>query len=81
MGLLAIRIADVLSQKTLQEGTAISKALKSCFSHNNSEVTAANALYSASADDLDTVTCFFDLQDTKDSPMKMQNPVVDFLVE
>uniref|UniRef100_A0A7N2R7Z6 Uncharacterized protein n=1 Tax=Quercus lobata TaxID=97700 RepID=A0A7N2R7Z6_QUELO len=37
-------------------------------------------LYSTSAEDLDTVFCFLDLQDIKVSPRKMQYPVKDLLV-
>ena len=37
------------------------------------------ALYSASAEDLDMVVCFLDFQETKESPRKMQKPVVDLL--
>ena len=38
------------------------------------------ALYSASAEDRDTVFCFFDFQEISESPIKTQNPVVDRLV-
>lgn len=37
------------------------------------------ARYSASADDLEMVDCFLALHETKESPKKMQKPVVDFL--
>jgi len=40
-------------------------------------VRVARALYSASAEDLETVDCFFDFQLIKDDPRKMQNLVVD----
>lgn len=53
--------------KTLHEGTSILKALKSYFHHNCS-------------DDLDPVACLLGLHDIKDSPIKMKNPLVDFLV-
>ena len=36
--------------------------------------------YSTSAVDLDTVCCFFDFQETKESPMKTQNPLIDLPV-
>ena len=38
------------------------------------------ALYSASAEDLDTIACFFDFQEINESPRKMQYPVIDLLV-
>ena len=38
------------------------------------------ALYSASAEDLDTVVCSFDLQDTKECPKNIQYLVVDLRV-
>ena len=38
------------------------------------------ARYSASAEDLDTVFCFLDLQDTNELPKKTQYPVVDLRV-
>ena len=37
-------------------------------------------LYLASTEDLETVDCFFDFHDTKESPMKMLYPVTDLLV-
>jgi hypothetical protein len=42
----------------------------------NSEVAVDKALYSASDDDLDIVTCFFALHDTKEFPIKKQQPLV-----
>ncbi|MDV3194007.1 MAG: hypothetical protein Q8835_03070 [Sweet potato little leaf phytoplasma] len=48
--------------------------------HKSSLVTAANALYSASAKDLETVGCFFDFHEIKDSPRNTQKPETDFLV-
>jgi hypothetical protein len=38
------------------------------------------ALYFASTEDLDTMVCFFDLQDTKECPKNIQYPVVDLRV-
>lgn len=49
-------------------------------SHCSSQEVAASALYSASVEDLLTVTCFLDFQEINQSPMKMQNPVIDLLV-
>jgi hypothetical protein len=43
-------------------------------------VAEDNALYSASEDDLDTVTCFFAFHETSDDPKKKQYPDVDLLV-
>ena len=45
-----------------------------------SQGVTAIALYSASADDLETVDCFFALQEINESPKKTQYPVIDFLV-
>ncbi len=45
-----------------------------------SHTAEAIALYSASAEDLDTVVCFLDLHDTREFPKKMQYPVVDLRV-
>ena len=38
------------------------------------------ALYSASAEDRDTVLCFLDFQEISESPTKTQNPIVERLV-
>jgi len=40
----------------------------------------AKARYSASEDDLETVLCFLVFQDIKESPRKMQKPVVEWRV-
>lgn len=45
-----------------------------------SHTATAIALYSDSADDLETICYFLDFQETKDSPMKTQYPVVDLQV-
>ena len=37
-------------------------------------------LYYASVEDLETISCFFDLQEIKASPRNTQYPVKDFLV-
>lgn len=37
------------------------------------------ALYSASEEDLEMVTCFLAFQDISEEPKKKQNPVVDLL--
>jgi len=38
------------------------------------------ALYSTLAEDQETLDCFLDFQETKESPMKIQYPVTDLLV-
>lgn len=38
------------------------------------------ARYSASAEERDVVDCFFDFQETKESPRKIQKPVTERLV-
>ena len=43
-------------------------------------MATAIALYSTSADERDTTVYFFDLHNIKDSPKKMQKPVMDLLV-
>ena len=48
--------------------------------HTTSHVAAAIALYSAFVKDLEMVDCFLDFQETKDSPIKMQYPIIDLLV-
>ena len=45
-----------------------------------SQVATAINLYSAFVEDLEIMDCFFDFQDTKESPMKMLYPVIDLLV-
>ncbi|GJV19607.1 alcohol dehydrogenase 1 [Tanacetum coccineum] len=45
-----------------------------------SQQVKAIALYSASADDLDTTACFLDFHEIVESPRRMQYPVVDLLV-
>ena len=43
----------------------------------SSQAVVAMALYSASAEDRETVACFLDFQEIRESPRKMQNPVTD----
>ena len=38
------------------------------------------ALYSTSAEDLETMNCFLDFHEIRESPKKIQYPVVDLLV-
>ena len=42
-------------------------------------MVTANARYSASAEERDIVDCFLAFQDTRESPRKIQKPVMDFL--
>ena len=56
------------------------KSRSSFFNHSSSPVVAAMARYSALADDLEMVVCFFAFQETKDSPRKTQKPVTDLRV-
>ena len=48
--------------------------------HCSSHDKEANALYSASVEDLETVFCFLDFQQTREEPMRIQKPVTDLLV-
>ena len=45
-----------------------------------SQTATAIDLYSDSAEDRETVCCFFDFHEIKDSPRKTQKPVTDLLV-
>lgn len=55
-----------------------------CVSRHCSQIislaTEERALYSASADELATVGCFLDFQETRESPRKILKPIVDLLV-
>lgn len=46
-------------------------------SHIISHIALVMDLYSASTEDLDNVYCFFNFQLAKESPMKMQNLLLD----
>jgi hypothetical protein len=48
--------------------------------HLTSAAVRANALYSDSAEERETVDCFLDVQETRLSPKKMAYPDVDRLV-
>ena len=52
----------------------------SCMIHTNSLVTNVKTLYSASAEDLETIACFLDFQESIESPRNIQNPVTNLLV-
>ena len=45
-----------------------------------SQVALARDRYSALTGDFDTICCFFDFHETKESPMKMQKLLIHFLV-
>jgi len=68
VGFSANAIADLLSHMIIVESRVIWNTRRSCRSHNNSLVREAKALYSASAEDLATVGCFFDFQHMRDEP-------------
>lgn len=73
--------AAVLSQNiNMEVEMGTNKSDNSCLSQINSLVVAARARYSASADERETVVYFFAFHDTRDSPRKMQKPVVDLRV-
>ncbi|MED6110691.1 hypothetical protein PIB30_045201 [Stylosanthes scabra] len=68
------------SQKSIEGGTSTPKPNINPLSQVSSAVEAAIARYSDSAEERDTVSCFLDLQDINESPMKMQYPVTLLLV-
>lgn len=57
-----------------------SSSSNSPFSQVNSSIVAATLLYSASAELLDTICCFFDFQVIRDSPNLTAYPVTELLV-
>lgn len=71
-------MADWLSQSNVT-GTIrwMCRSLNKEDSHTTSHVALAIDLYSASADDLDTVCCFFDFQEINESPKNTQKPEID----
>ena len=56
------------------------KSLSKDSSQINSHVALAMDLYSTSTDDLEFVFCFFDFHNTRESPIKKQYPLMDFLL-
>lgn len=59
VGFEAMWIAAWLSEnKRIGESTMMWKSFSKCYNQKSSLVVAAKALYSASADDLETVACF-----------------------
>jgi hypothetical protein len=61
-------------------GVRIRKSLSKEDNHISSQQVEANVRYPASAEDLDTICCFFDFQDTRESPIKTQKPMIDLRV-
>ena len=77
-GFEAMWIAARLSEKsTALDDSSTPKSPRSCCSQINSLAAVAIARYSASADDFDTVVCFLDFQEIRDSPKKTQSPVME----
>ncbi|KAJ0947448.1 hypothetical protein HanRHA438_Chr01g0015321 [Helianthus annuus] len=75
-----MEIAAVLSQNSLiGTSTLTSNSLSKFFNQIDSHAAAHIDLYSASAEDLDTVAYFLLFQDTNELPRNTQNPVTDFL--
>lgn len=48
--------------------------------HCNSQTIDANALYSASEEDLETLFRFLDFHEMRESPRYTQYPMIDFVV-
>ena len=72
VGLVDRWIAAWLSQKTMVELTSTSKCFNRPTSQETSLAIAVKVRYSASADDRETVSCFFDFQEIKESLRKTQ---------
>lgn len=72
----AMWVVAVLSQNTISQNT---KSLSSWTSQETSLTVVAKPL-SASANDFKSVTCFFDFQETDESPRNTQKLVVDLQV-
>lgn len=79
VGLEAMWRAAWLSQnKIAGDEAGIWKSRNSCVIHIISLIVTARARYSASAEELDTMGCFLARHDKRESPRKMQKPVIDF---
>lgn len=79
-GLLAICVADLLSQNSLAEvHTMTFKSLRSWWSHKSSHVTRAMLRYYASVLFLLTVFCFLDFQLIREVPRYTQKPDIERL--
>jgi hypothetical protein len=69
----------MLSHRILGVVIGIFSSLSRDWIHKTSEAVFARLLYSASVLDLATRVCFFELQETRFGPKKMQEPEVDLL--
>lgn len=79
--LYAIWIEAWLSQKRMAgELIFLWKSFSSWLIRTISQTVATTTQYSSLANDLDMVACLLDFQEIMESPMKMQKPVLDFLV-
>ena len=81
IGLVAMWIAAWLSQQRRAGWSWLMvKSFGKPTNHTNSLTKVAIVLYSNSAEDLEPVCCFLDLQEISDSPKNTQYPVIDLLV-
>ncbi|XP_074283896.1 valerianol synthase TPS8-like [Silene latifolia] len=69
---------DMENGRTCILGT--SNSCSSLLSQDSSAVSLLKDLYSASAEDNETVCCFLDFQDSRLPPMKTRKPLTDLLV-
>jgi len=58
----------------------IAKSCRRYQIHCISQTVASSAQYSASVDDRETISCFFDFHEIMKDPRKTQKPVLDLLV-
>ena len=71
-------MAALLSQYNFVDcGYGIRRFANSCFNQVISQQVDAIALYSASAEEQDTVVCFFVFQDIGELPRSMQYPMIE----
>jgi hypothetical protein len=71
-------MAALLSQYNFADcGCGIWRSANSCFNQVISQQVEAIALYSASAEERDTIVCFFVFQDIGELPRSMQYPVIE----
>ena len=74
-------MAELLSQKINEDELVLKpKSVRRYLNHTSSLVTAAIARYSASVEDFETMVCFLDFHEIKESPKKTQKPVTERLV-
>ena len=78
IGLWAIRIAAMLLHNIRVDFVnEMCSSLRNLVSQNNSSTEAAILWYSASAVDLETMSCFLDLQATREEPRKIPYPELE----